>query len=90
MKPNVQKLADILLKIKSKDEMINFLYGLLTPKEIEELSTRLDIVKMLKQNMPQKKIAKKLGVGIATVTRGSTEIKKGHFTTIKPSLWRAS
>lgn len=84
----VRKLADIFLRINSEEEMINFLYGLLTPKEIEEFSTRLEIVKMLKQGVRQKSIAKKLRVGIATVTRGSTEIKKGRFISIPPS-WRS-
>jgi len=80
---NFQKLSEIFLKIRTKEEMVNFLYGLLTPKEIEEFSTRIEIIKMLKQGIPQKRIAKQLGVGIATVTRGSNEIKKGRFLTIK-------
>ncbi len=79
MRNAVRKLADMFLKINSEEEMINFLYGLLTPKEVEEFSTRLEIVKMLKQGTRQKNIAKKLGVGIATVTRGSREIKLGRF-----------
>jgi len=88
MKNSVQKLADIFLKIRDKEEMINFLYGLLTPKEIEEFSTRLEIVRMLKQGVRQKSIAKRLGIGIATVTRGSNEIRKGRFISINSS-WRA-
>lgn len=76
---NINLLADIFLSIRNKKEMINFLYGLLTPKEIDEFSTRLKIVKMLKQGMPQLKIAQKLSVGIATVTRGSRELKLGRF-----------
>ena len=85
---NIQKLSEILMKIKSKKEMINFLLGLLTLKEIEEFSTRIKIVKMLKQGFTQKRIAKQLGVGIATVTRGSNEIKKGRFCWQPSLLWR--
>jgi len=80
---DIEKLADIFLKIKNKSEMINFLYGLLTPKEIEEFSTRVDIVRLLKQGKPQKMIAEKLGIGVATITRGSNEIRKGRFLTLK-------
>lgn len=76
---NIDRLVEIFLRIKTKKEMINFLYGLLTPKEIDEFSTRLEIVKMLKQGIPQLKIVQKLGVGIATVTRGSRELKLGRF-----------
>lgn len=70
--------------------MLDFLKGILTPKEIEEISTRLSIVKMLKKGVPQHQIAKKLGVGIATVTRGSKEIKNNRFANISwwtKSLW---
>ncbi len=75
----LDQLVEVLLKIKNKKEMFDFLRGILTPKELEEISTRLQIVKMLKNNKPQHFIAKKLGVGIATVTRGSREIKLGRF-----------
>ena len=75
----LNELADTLLSVKTREEMLNFLHGILTPKEMEEIPTRLQIVKMLKKQIPQLKIAEKLGVGIATVTRGSKEIQKGRF-----------
>ena len=60
--------------------MNEFLRGLLTEGELSELLMRLQIVKKLKSGMSQQKIAKELGVGVATVTRGSKEIQKGRFT----------
>lgn len=71
-----------LMSVKDKKVMRNFLEGLLTPQELEEIPTRIQIVKMLKKGIPQHEIAKKLKVGIATVTRGSNEIKKGKFINI--------
>lgn len=59
--------------------MVDFLNGIFTPQELIEIPTRLEIVKMLKEGIPQHKIAEELGVGIATVTRGSKELKKGRF-----------
>ena len=59
--------------------MENLLLGILTPKELAEIPQRLQIVKMLKKGISHHEIAEKLGVGVATVTRGSTEIKKGRF-----------
>lgn len=79
---NFNDLIKILVDIDTKDEMLNFLNGILTPKEKEELVQRLDIVKMLKRGIPQHEIAQKLGVGVATVTRGSKEIQMGRFKTI--------
>jgi len=75
----LNELMDILLMIKSKKELMNFLEGILTPKELEEIPMRLQIVKMLKKGIPQHAIAEELGIGIATVTRGSKEIKRGKF-----------
>lgn len=85
-----KELITELLKVKDKKVMKNFLLGLLTEQELDEIPTRIQIVKMLKKGVPQHEIAKKLGIGVATVTRGSSEIKKGRFVNIKPSSWRAS
>lgn len=76
------ELINLLLSIKSKEDMENFLLGIFTPKELEEIPTRLRIVKLLKKGLPQHKIAEKLGVGIATVTRGSKEIQLGRFRVV--------
>jgi len=77
-----KEFLDILLKIKKREELENFLEGILTPKELEEIPTRLQIVKMLKKGIPQHKIAKDLGIGIATVTRGSKELQRGKFNIV--------
>jgi TrpR family trp operon transcriptional repressor len=72
-------LVKSFLKIKTPAEMLEFLKGILTPKELTQLATRIEIVKMLKRGVVQQRISKKLGVGIATVTRGSRELKLGRF-----------
>ncbi|MBI2018168.1 transcriptional regulator [Candidatus Daviesbacteria bacterium] len=78
----LNELIDLLLTIKARDQMEDFLLGILTPKELEEIPTRLSIVKMLKKGLPQHRIAEKLRVGIATVTRGSKELQKGRFKAV--------
>ncbi len=82
MKDNINKLIDVFLEMKTKAQMSNLLRGILTPKELYELIRRLEIVKLLKKGIPQHQIADKLKVGIATVTRGSKEIKQGRFSKI--------
>ena len=81
-KNDFNDLINTFLAIKTRDEMINFLYGLFTKKELSEISTRLQIVKLLKKGNPQRIIAKKLKVGIATVTRGSKEIQNNRFINV--------
>ena len=80
---NFLEFISILTNIKDKHEMKNLLEGLLTPKEMQELPVRIQIIKLIKKGMSHKKIAEKLGVGVATVTRGSKEIQKGNFKCIK-------
>jgi TrpR family trp operon transcriptional repressor len=75
-------LVETLLQIKTDNEMQEFLKGIFTPQELDEIPTRLQIVKKLKQGIPQHQIAKELNVGVATVTRGSKEIQKGRFKNI--------
>ncbi len=73
-------LIDAILSLKTKKDVDSFLDGILTPKERMEIPVRLQIIKLLKKRVPQHEIASTLGVGIATVTRGSKEIAKGNFT----------
>jgi TrpR family transcriptional regulator, trp operon repressor len=82
-KITINQLIETILSLKTKDQMENLLLGILTPQELEQLPVRLEVVKRLKKGDPQRKIADDLGVGIATVTRGATEIKKGRFKDVK-------
>lgn len=75
----LNELIELLLSIKTIEEMEDFLLGILTPKELEEIPNRLSIVKLLKKGVCQQIIAERLGVGIATVTRGSRELQRGRF-----------
>jgi TrpR family trp operon transcriptional repressor len=81
-KQELQELITTLQQIKDEKEMKEFLLGILTPQELEEIPARLQIIKKLKQGIPQHTIARELGIGVATVTRGSKEIQKGRFSNI--------
>ena len=78
----VGELVEAFLKNKTSAEMLDFLKGIQTPSELDELTTRLQIVKLLKKGVPHQEIARRLGVGVATVTRGSREIRMGRFKKI--------
>lgn len=70
-----QHLVNHLLKINTPEEMEAALRQLLTPSEVVEVSKRQQIIEMLEAGVPQRKIAETVGVGIATVTRGSNYLK---------------
>lgn len=75
----INQLIEELVGIQDKNKMLDFLQGILTPKELLEIPKRLAIVKMIKKGVQHQEIAEKLHVGVATVTRGSREIQKGRF-----------
>lgn len=81
---NKQPLFDQFVKeiwqCRDEKALGNFLTAILTQKELTEIPTRLEIVKLLKQGLTQREIAKRLGVGVATVTRGSKELIRGSFS----------
>ncbi|WP_028301339.1 Trp family transcriptional regulator [Oceanospirillum beijerinckii] len=72
----LDELVNHLLAMKDAEQMQSAIEGLLTPSELSEITKRLQIFKLLREGIPQRQIAEKLGVGIATVTRGSRALKE--------------
>jgi TrpR family trp operon transcriptional repressor len=72
-----------MYSIRDKKMLEDFLIGITTEKERRELSQRVEIVKRLLAGEPQHKIASDLGVGIATVTRGSKEVAQNRFKALR-------
>ncbi|MBI5127678.1 helix-turn-helix domain-containing protein [Candidatus Roizmanbacteria bacterium] len=70
-------LAKSFLKLKTEQEVANFLRDLLTIKEIEEFSNRLEMARLLKKGLSYKAIAKKLKVSTTTVTRTAHWLFRG-------------
>ena len=78
-----KSVIDYIYSIKDKDLLEDFLVGITTPQERKAFSQRVEIIKRLVDGESQAKIAAELGVGIATVTRGSKELANGHFKVMK-------
>lgn len=71
--------VDIIHSLQDKAELEDFLMGITTQTERDAFVQRVEIVKALIVGEPQHKIAERLGVGVATVTRGSKELANGRF-----------
>ncbi|REG82609.1 Trp family transcriptional regulator [Marinomonas pollencensis] len=72
----MKDLVQFLSEVDDAAELEKRLTVLLTPNEISEMARRLKIIALLDEGVPQRDIAKQLGVGIATVTRGSRALKE--------------
>lgn len=71
-------LFSLIASLGSEDEAAALLTSLLTPDELHTLSERWQIITHLLSGETQREVKAKLGVGIATVTRGAREIKYGN------------
>lgn len=74
----VKELAKVITLIDDQKLAEAFLRNILTPADLEEISVRLQIFKLLFKGIPQREVAEKLGVSIGTVSRGSRELKYGE------------
>lgn len=74
----ISELAEVLTLISDKKLAEAFLKNILTPADLEEISLRLQIFKLLCKGLPQREVAENLGVSIGTVSRGARELKYGE------------
>ena len=74
----LKKLSRALLSIDKEIDMMNFLRDLCTLEELEEISTRLEAVKLINKGMSYREIAKKTGLSTTTVTRVAHWLKYGE------------
>ena len=72
-------VVNYLMTQTTEEHMSEALEGLLTPYEQQELINRLQIFELLSQGVSQRQVAQQLGVGIATVTRGSRALQAGSY-----------
>jgi TrpR family trp operon transcriptional repressor len=76
-------LAQTFANINDPELITSFLRSLLTPPEIADIAARWALVKALHDKVPQREIAKRFGLSLCKITRGSRELKKPDSTFIK-------
>ncbi|MDR2313894.1 MAG: trp operon repressor [Spirochaetaceae bacterium] len=76
VRENSRELCRILAEATDPKLLEAFLNCLLTPAETADIAARWALVKALRDGMPQREIAKTLGLSLCKITRGSRELKK--------------
>jgi TrpR family trp operon transcriptional repressor len=72
-----KELIEVLFKVaKDKQLLADFVRDILTPREFDNIGVRWQIVKRLGKGEYHQSIAEDLHLGVATVTRGSREMRK--------------
>ncbi|MFA4945543.1 MAG: Trp family transcriptional regulator [Lentisphaeria bacterium] len=72
-----QTLKEIILLARSPAELDVLLDGLLAPPELEDMCKRWRLLQLLEQDVPQRQIARELGVSLGKIARGSRLLKYG-------------
>ncbi len=72
----LDEISEVLAKIKDKNHIEEFFQSILTESEIDEISSRWELVKLLDDGLSQRKISEELGVSLCKITRGSKELKQ--------------
>ncbi len=62
-------LCEALISLRNADECRNFLKDLCTPAELQALVDRWQVVELLEQDLPYRKIHELTGVSVTTVGR---------------------
>lgn len=70
------EISSVLAKIGDAALLERFFREILTSKEVRDISSRWELVKLLEAGVSQREIARKLGLSLCKITRGSRELKK--------------
>lgn len=77
---SINELAKVMAQLQSPNKVLNFLYDVATPKEIEELAQRFQIAKLLwTSNLSYVEIAGITNASTTTVTRVARFLNQEPF-----------
>ena len=72
----IDEICSVLARIQDKKLISDFFGCLFTAAELKDFSNRWHLVKELDAGTTQREIAKKYGMSLCNITRGSREMKK--------------
>ncbi len=76
--PDTDKLFDVILNLKNKDECYLFFEDICTMKELSDMSQRLRVAQMLLNGHTYEQIVEKVEISSATISRINRCIQYGE------------
>lgn len=73
---SISEICSLLAKINDEKLIYDFFGCLFTQAELKDFSNRWQLVKELNAGTTQREIARKYGMSLCNITRGSKEMKK--------------
>jgi TrpR-related protein YerC/YecD len=67
--PEIDRLFEVITKFETVEECSNFFEDICTIKEIQDMSQRLEVARMLNQSKSYAEISKETGASTATISR---------------------
>ena len=75
---DLKDICRVLCRIDDPQQMQDFLTEMLTPSECRDLGLRWELMRLLKEKVTQRQIAKKLGISLCKITRGAKILKQDY------------
>lgn len=81
-----EDFVEFMYSIRNYDDFYDFMDGITSDKDKQNLPKRVEIVKKLLDGENHHIIADDLGVGVATVTKGSKLLAKDYFKVLRKQI----
>ena len=78
MNKDIYEISNILSTNQNPQEIYDFLQVILSPAELDGVSKRWALLKLLDEGMSQRAISNELGISLCKITRGSKELQKNN------------
>ena len=80
-KSGIDEVIEVFRSIDDYSEMRSFFEEIFTLAERRDLGLRWELMKMLKNDIPQREIASHLGISLCKITRGAKIVKNPDSVT---------
>lgn len=76
VRENLMELCRLIKNSEDEQFIFDFFSCLFTKPELKDIANRWILVKEIEKGTPQREIAKKFGMSLCKITRGSKELSK--------------